>query len=106
MGDLNSAGPEKWEGLQSSLPRLREMAMRHEDAAEVGRVQRAGFSVLTSLLHMSLWGNQADSSLWAAGSHPDQVVGGEEITNNRLLVDDSAAICATLLAGSGGRGQN
>ena len=106
-------GHEKWQGLRAALPRLREMVAQHEEVAAAAAAGRPGnFEVLTSLIHMSLWGNQADSSLWAAGAHPDLeehaqqgeagAAGSRPPGDQRLLVDDSAAACAALLAGPGG----
>ena len=101
---------EKLEGLRTSLPMLREMAERHEHEEAEAEAQRSSFGVLSSLIHMSLWGNQADASLWSAGAHPDLAgagaVGGGDAaagsSDSRLLVDDTAAACAALLGSKGG----
>jgi hypothetical protein len=103
-------GNEKWEGMSSSLPRLRELVAEHEHEAAIALERKAFFPVLISLLHASLWGNQADSSLWTAGAHPE-LAGGSPIgsdggSSGKVLVDDSAVVAAELLAGDArGRGR-
>ena len=95
-------GHEKWEGLSSSLPLLRELVAEHEHEAAAAPERQC----LVSLLHASLWGNQADSSLWAAGAHPELSAGGSLSSSGggsrgNVLVDDSAALAAALLGGDG-----
>jgi hypothetical protein len=104
-------GREKWEGLTSSMPRLRELVAEHEHEAAVALEQRSSFSVLIALIHASLWGNQADSSLWAAGAHPELSAtaaatdgAASSSSSSRILVDDSAILAAEILAGGSDRG--
>ncbi len=55
-------------------------------------------AAVQDLFLLSLWGNQADLSLWPAGS-PGASRGpaGREVSNARLVVDHSAALAAHLL---------
>jgi len=76
---------EKAEALQQVLP---QVAIRMETCMEAaGEWSPARFR---SLLHMALWGNQGDSSLFTVAEMSAK--GGADLQNSRLLVDATDVI--------------
>jgi hypothetical protein len=76
---------EKAEALQQVLP---QVAIRMNTCMEAGG--QWGPGRFRSLLHMALWGNQGDSSLFTVAEMGAK--GGADMQNSRLLVDDTDLI--------------
>ncbi len=85
---IDPYGHEKARSLELAVPALRPRAEAHAGIADA--------AALASLLKASLWGNQADLSLWSAGEGP----GHEQIDRDaQLLVDHTADTAAWLARG-------
>ncbi len=92
--------PQKQQGLPATLPVVQLWGERLE-ADPPGRMQPAQVQhMLARLLRASIWGNQADQSVWPAGSQapkrPD-----EDMLSDALLLDDSNHVGAYLVQASG-----
>ncbi len=87
----------KQSGLEHGIASIIEMASQLAGWLASGFTQR---EIILSLLHMDLWGNQADYSLWPADADgeykPDH--GASAQTDDFLLVDDSSQIVDYFLA--------
>lgn len=92
---------QKHQGLEMSQRPIRavgaQLNLTLEKVSKSGRKQAA----LTRFIKMSLWGNQADLSIWPAGQveHPDHLDSRSSSRSQRshLLVDDAAKVAARLL---------
>jgi uncharacterized protein with ATP-grasp and redox domains len=81
---------DKYQGLEVALTAIRELSGRVE--ANLGQDGRQRH-VLTNLLFADLWGNQADMSMWPAGT--DEVEDAQQ-PQAHTLVDDSAEVVTHL----------
>jgi hypothetical protein len=82
-------------GLANAAAMIHRLARRLNLALDAGTSQQR--DTLQALLQTSLWGNQADLSLWPAerGDHPDH--SNLDKAGEFLLVDDTAAVVDSLL---------
>jgi hypothetical protein len=82
-------------GLANAAEMIQRLARRLNLALDAGPSHQR--DTLEALLQTSLWGNQADLSLWPAerGNHPDH--SSLDKAGEFLLVDDTAAVTDTLL---------
>ncbi len=85
---------QKGRGLEVSRDAIHDLTTQIESLiAGDARDQQS----LANLLHIDLWGNQADLSLWPAGSQVDPTHGDDHQKRDHLLVDDSALVAAHLI---------
>lgn len=86
--------PQKQAGLESGRKEIRTLT---EWIDALFAFERIGPDAgLPRLLHVALWGNQADLSLWPAGRGSRPAHAGYDEQQAHLLADDSAVVTATL----------
>lgn len=95
----------KRRALDESLTALEELAGHLEALLAAAQNQKTQRTALEQLFWLSLWGNQADLSMWASGrpdsgdeGRPDR--SGDGWRASHLLADDRSAATACLLDGA------
>ncbi len=84
---------QKRQGLDASAALIRQLGELSQDLLTSPRTARV--EAIRRFLYKSLWGNQSDLSMWAAGQGPSQ----SQDSNTRQLIVDETGQAADLLAG-------
>jgi len=92
--------PQKQQGLPATLLTLAPWCARLEENPPGQMAPAQVQDTLARLLRASIWGNQADQSVWPAGSQAPQRP-DEDVLAEALLVDDSNPVAAYLVQAAG-----
>lgn len=105
-GPLQGVDPfalQKRQALELGLESIRRVARQLPAApAEVGLQDEAARGALARLILLSVWGNQADLSMWSTQDAGRPEHREDEQQRSHLLVDDTGAVL-DYLSGLGGR---